>query len=145
MNEHWLFGDLKTKIISGEAYEFRQLIRVFPVERKAERLREYAKSLGFKKVPVKYVIYGSVVPLRVIKMVREDADLKQAFYGFVFDSVKNKENWKEANEGALKTEDWRTALFLADALTYFAGGAWIISSNNDFYVWSKGYYEYTGA
>jgi len=137
----WLFPDVG-KNIKGEVYEFRQLIGILPVFKK---WREYAKFLGFKTVSVKYVIYSLTFPPRIIKLIREDDDLKQIFYGFVFDSIKNKKNWKEPTEGALETEDWQTALLLADAITHFVGGSWIISSKNHFYIWSKGYYEYVGA
>jgi len=134
-------------VIDGQVYEVVRKITLDFATRKAE-LEELARDLGHRMISVKFVVRVPDIPWEPLP---EEWD---EFVYFVTSSViLNKENWKEPAEGALKTDDEMTALFLADTLVRYTGGAWIITREEEiagmmrtvFYVWTPGYYHYIGA
>lgn len=125
--------------ISGKGYEFISKYVLEPRKKEVEKVDEFSKPIGDVSIDVKYVIYMREAP--------PDLSLWSSVFvkELAFKAVMNKENWKMPLEGAYRTPSVRTALFLASAIAYYTGGAWVIESNKEYYIWSKGYYHYTGA
>lgn len=130
-------------IIEGEAYEFIRKY-VFTPGGPIRQIEAFAESIGRRSINVKYVIRVDPAPARVLNMINTMDELKSFVCWISFRSIADKENWKDPAEGALYTEDLNTALLLASCLKYYTGGAWVIKSEDKYYVWTRGYYHYVG-
>jgi hypothetical protein len=131
-------------LISGNAYEYVQKIRVYPLLRKAFKIEEFGKYIGVKSIDVKCIIYMPPMSERIISKLSSD-DVKDHIARLIISAIRDRTNWKHPTECAFETEDLNTAIFLAEMVTYMTGGAWIITSNNRYYIYSEGYYHYIGA